>query len=156
MLVSPNRAGAGGLQEAGEERAGAGGGLQEAGAVDAILRAVKGRARAHRKAPRRASKSEMPSSRQTTASPSIRNDLRSDCAGGLDDRREAIGPIMAAPRPQANPRALPAHHDAESIVFGLMNPEWTGRRLDRLRRSAGFNKSGRPAALRSRNNMARK
>ena len=48
---------------------------------------------------------------------------------GIDDGREAVGPIMAVAGEAADPRAIPAHHQPIAVVLDLVNPERAGRRL---------------------------
>src|SRR4051812_171637 len=60
--------------------------------------------------------------------------LRLDAAGGLHDSRKPGGP--------SHPRAFAADHQPEAVVLDFMNPQWSGRRLDRLRGSAGFDELG--------------
>ncbi len=67
-----------------------------------------------------------------------------DRAGGLDNRRKSISPIVSVAREQTHPRALAAHHEPETIVFDLMHPIGPGRRPGNPRRAARFDKSSRP------------
>ena len=45
-----------------------------------------------------------------------------DAAGSVSDGREAIGPVVAAAREAADPRAVPTHHQPVAVMFDLVNP----------------------------------
>ena len=64
--------------------------------------------------------------------------MRVDAERGLDNGREAVGPVMAAAREAADARAIPANHQPVAVVLDFVNPERAGRRLDHLRRLARF------------------
>jgi hypothetical protein len=58
-------------------------------------------------------------------------------ARGVDNGREAVGPVMAVAREAADAQAIPAHHQPVAVMLDLMNPERAGRwprRLDHGRR----------------------
>jgi hypothetical protein len=68
--------------------------------------------------------------------------LRLDAERGINDGREAVGPVMAVAREAADPRAIPAHHKAVAVVLDLVNPERAGRWLRHLRRLAWCDEAG--------------
>ena len=51
--------------------------------------------------------------------PSIRKRL--DAERGVNNGREAIGPVMAVAREAADTRAIPAHHQAVAVVLDLVD-----------------------------------
>jgi hypothetical protein len=57
-----------------------------------------------------------------------------EASGGFDNRREAVGPIMAVARETANPRAVPAHHQPIAVMLDFVNPERATRWSGDLRR----------------------
>ena len=61
---------------------------------------------------------------------------------GIDDGREAVGPVMAAACEASDARAIPAHHQPIAVVLDFVNPERAGRRSEHLRRQARFNGAG--------------
>jgi hypothetical protein len=91
---------------------------------------------------RSAWKSGVPSSRAITASPSIRNDGAWSRAAGLDNGREAVGPVMAVAGEAADARAVPAHHQPVAVMLDFVNPQWAGRWPRHLRRLARFDEAG--------------
>jgi len=54
--------------------------------------------------------------------------------GGFDNRRKAVGPVVAVPGETAHAQAVPAHHEPITIVFDFVNPQRAGRRPGYLRR----------------------
>src|SRR4029077_5935173 len=67
---------------------------------------------------------------------------RLDAGLGINNGREAIGPVMAVAREAADTRAIPAHHQAVAVVLDLVEPERAGRWPRRLRRLARFDETG--------------
>ena len=67
---------------------------------------------------------------------------RLDASSGVNDSREAVGPVMAVAREAANARAIPAHHQPVAVVLDLVNPQRAGRWPLRPRRQAWFDKAG--------------
>jgi len=65
-----------------------------------------------------------------------------DVAGGVNDGRKAVGPVMAVAREAPDPRAIPAHHQPVAVVLDFVNPRWPGRWPRHFRRQARFDKAG--------------
>src|SRR6478735_10646877 len=61
---------------------------------------------------------------------------------GIDDGREAVGPVMAAAREASDARAIPAHHQPIAVVLDFVNPERAGRRSGYLGRQAWLDETG--------------
>jgi hypothetical protein len=47
---------------------------------------------------------------------------RLEAAGGFNDSREAVGPIISALSVAAHPRALTAHHQPEAVMLDFVDP----------------------------------
>ena len=54
--------------------------------------------------------------------------LRLEAERGVNDGREALGPVIAATCEAADPRAVPAHHQPMAVVLDLVHPERAGGR----------------------------
>jgi hypothetical protein len=67
---------------------------------------------------------------------------RFDAEGSGNDGREAVGPIVAVAGEAADAGAIPAHHEAITIVLDLMDPQRPGWWPGRLRRQASCNEAG--------------
>ena len=65
-----------------------------------------------------------------------------DAEGGINDGREAVGPVMAVAREAADARTIPAHHQPIAVMFDFVNPQRAGRRSSRLRRLARLDEAG--------------
>ena len=65
-----------------------------------------------------------------------------DAEGGINDSREAVSPIVAVAGEAADPRAIPAHHQAVAVVLDFVNPQRTGGWPHHLRRLARFDEAG--------------
>ena len=61
-----------------------------------------------------------------------------DAERGVNDGREAIGPVMAVAREAANARAIPAHHQPIAVVLDFVDPDRAGRWSGHPRRPARF------------------
>ena len=59
------------------------------------------------------------------ASPSIRNEL-AFVERGLDDGREAVGPVIAVAGEAADAQAIPAHHKPAAVMLDLVDPQRAG------------------------------
>ena len=46
---------------------------------------------------------------------------RLDAVRSIDDGREAVGPIMTVAGETADPRAIPAHHQAVAVVLDFVD-----------------------------------
>jgi hypothetical protein len=68
--------------------------------------------------------------------------MRLDAAGGVNDRREAIRPVMAVACEAADALAIPAHNQPVAIMLDFMNPERAGWWSRHLRRQARFDEVG--------------
>ena len=79
---------------------------------------------------------------RSPTSPSIRNDDALMRSSGVNDSREAVGPVMTVAREAANARAIPAHHQPVAVVLDLVNPQRAGRWPRRPRRQAWFDEAG--------------
>ena len=75
------------------------------------------------------------------ASPSIRNEL-AFVERGLDDGREAVGPVIAVAAEAADAQAIPAHHQPVAVMLDFVNPERVGGRPVCLGELAGFDETG--------------
>jgi hypothetical protein len=49
---------------------------------------------------------------------------------GINDGREAVGPVVAVAGEAADALAVPAHHQAVTVVLDLVNPERADRSDD--------------------------
>ena len=65
-----------------------------------------------------------------------------DAAGGINDGREAVGPVMTVAGEAADPRAIPAQHQPIAVVLDFVNPARAGRRTFHLRRQARCDEAG--------------
>ena len=68
--------------------------------------------------------------------------MRLDAERGINDGREAVGPVMAVAREAADARAIPAHHQPIAVVLDLVDPERAGRWPGHLRWQARFDEAG--------------
>lgn len=65
-----------------------------------------------------------------------------DAERGINDGREAAGPVIPVAGEAADLRAIPAHHQPVAVVLDLVKPVSPGRRPGHLRRQARFNEAG--------------
>ena len=89
---------------------------------------------------RSATKSECPSWRKTTASPSIRAFSPRQGAHRLGDRAQLVGEVGSVTGPQRDAIGLLACEQPVAVVFHLMQPAWPGGRLGDKGRLAGLMK----------------
>ena len=68
--------------------------------------------------------------------------MRLEASGGIDDGREAVGPVIAVAGEAADAHAIPAHHQPVAVVLDFVDPERAGRRSGHLRRQAWFDEAG--------------
>jgi hypothetical protein len=57
----------------------------------------------------------------------VREAPRLDAERGINDGREAVGPVIAAACGAADARAVPADHQPVAVVLDLVNPQRAGR-----------------------------
>jgi hypothetical protein len=94
-------------------------------------------------AARSLSKSDTPSSRHTTPSPSIVTDLTRSVDQRLCDCRDAVGVVVAAPGEHAHALPLAPADEPEAVVLDFVSPLRPGRRGMAERRKARLNEAGR-------------
>ena len=46
-----------------------------------------------------------------------------DAAGGFDNGREAVAPVVAVACEAADAQAVPAHHQPVAVVFDFVDPQ---------------------------------
>jgi hypothetical protein len=90
---------------------------------------------------RSAWKSGVPSSLRTSLTVDQER-LRLHAERSFNDGREANRPAMSIAREAADPRAIPAHHQAVAVVLDFVNPERARRWARRLGGQARFDEAG--------------
>jgi hypothetical protein len=63
------------------------------------------------------------------ASPSMKHDRTGHALDCRDNHREAIGEVVSVARKQAHAAGISQSHNAEAVVFDLVSPALTSRRL---------------------------
>jgi hypothetical protein len=71
-----------------------------------------------------------------------------EVASGLGDERKAPGPVDAVPCQQPHANGVTSRHQPEAVVFDLVNPAGTARRVPAWGWEAGFDKARRQTGTR--------